>query len=457
MIYDIQSKNDLTGSMLTVRIPEQELDHKALYTIQHAAPEFIVPFRTRSIDGEIELTYQLGTRSRLQYFYGTRSPREYVELWSTILTPLLDCDDWFMNPFSFVLQTEYLYYDKISEVVSFVYIPSVRPAADYEGLRTMAGELAKNFPVTDTLLENQVLRALMQSFNPKQFLQMLKDSLRPDTPAAHVSSIPVAKPIAAEQVQVPRQEAVVRQPERMPENEPWKKPSSPSGLSGEHGDIHINLDGNAFGGAEAAKPDKWKLSLFNKKNEPEKAKPEKPGKPEKPKSRLFAGKKKDEAKEVIVGAAARQNIASQHIPLQSEPAVVQSYGGGPYSQQMDNDVTELEEDSPHRVQLRSIGNRELPESIAVSVSIGQVFTIGRFDASVGRQQSSFEFAKTLKAISRRHTAIERAADGYRIIDLTSSAGTFVNSQKLVPGSPLKLNRGDRVSFGNAGADYIWEE
>ena len=45
MIYPIEQKNDLSGAMLVIRFPEEELDRKALSTIQADPPAFLVPFR----------------------------------------------------------------------------------------------------------------------------------------------------------------------------------------------------------------------------------------------------------------------------------------------------------------------------------------------------------------------------------------------------------------------------
>jgi pSer/pThr/pTyr-binding forkhead associated (FHA) protein len=120
-------------------------------------------------------------------------------------------------------------------------------------------------------------------------------------------------------------------------------------------------------------------------------------------------------------------------------------------------MTEIDDiNSPHP-KLRYIGISDHPRLIEVSVTSGSIFTIGRFDISVGIKQSNFEFDKKTKAVSRRHSAIERNADGYSIVDLESAGGTFLNGQKLPPNAPFKLERGARVSFGNLGADYVWEE
>ena len=72
MIYEIQSRNDLSGATLIVRFPESELDRKALYTIQEDRPQFLVPFQYRSVDGQAECSYQLEDRTKLRYRYGVR-------------------------------------------------------------------------------------------------------------------------------------------------------------------------------------------------------------------------------------------------------------------------------------------------------------------------------------------------------------------------------------------------
>ena len=103
--------------------------------------------------------------------------------------------------------------------------------------------------------------------------------------------------------------------------------------------------------------------------------------------------------------------------------------------------------------LTLIGARNLPDIIPIIFN-NQPFIIGRFDVSLGRKQCDFEFDKATKAVSRRHAALARASRGYEVVDLGSSAGTFVNGQKITPGEPYPLISGDLISFGGAGADYV---
>ena len=104
--------------------------------------------------------------------------------------------------------------------------------------------------------------------------------------------------------------------------------------------------------------------------------------------------------------------------------------------------------------LRLVGLPDLPESIQLPIE-GRPFIIGRFDVSIGHRQCDFEFDKATKAVSRRHSSVERTARGYIIRDLDSRAGTFLNGDRIE--KPYLLKSGDRVSFGGAGADYVFEE
>lgn len=103
-----------------------------------------------------------------------------------------------------------------------------------------------------------------------------------------------------------------------------------------------------------------------------------------------------------------------------------------------------------------MGDQTLPRKIPVSLPVGGVFSIGRYDVTVGRRQSDFEFEGKTKAVSRYHAAVERTEEGYTVSDLDSTAGTYVDGERLTPNVPRALTRGCRVSFGTAGADYIWE-
>lgn len=420
MIYEIQSKSDFqVGITLTVRLPDKDMDYKALYTIQNDCPEFLLPFRYRFLDGEVELTYQVGGRSKITYLAGRRTPMEYGNMWFGLLQPLLDCDDWFMRPECFVLLPEYLYCDKVIQAIRFVYIPSVCPCSETSELKSLVMEMAKMNHATDVNLENKVVWAI-QDFNIHSFLQLIKESKGTD-PAPVLNAASLA-PVQSEHVpKVPAQSAYTPTATR---------PEKPI-QSGRDDEIQIQFSPDR----KAEKEHKSKGGLFASKKE----------KPSKAKSGFWGRKKGHQ--EIVGGAAAQTpqmlSDAPTSMPLQPMDNV-------------EDDVTVVDEPKVGGALFRYVGTDGHPPCIAVSVSLGAVFTIGRFDESVGMPQSDFEFDKKTKAVSRRHAAVERRADGYYIVDLDSSAGTFLNGQKLPPNAPFRMDPGCRVSFGFSGADYMWE-
>lgn len=429
MIYPIESKSDLTGAMLVIRFPEEELDCKALYTIQADQPDFLVPFRYRCVDGKSECTYQLGNRIKLLYRCSNRSPRELTGFWEQVLQPLLDCGDWFLKPFSFLLDPQYLYTDRDGTAVSYIYVPSKRDCGDINTLRELAADLAQKNPSTDAGLEVKVLRAIMQDFQPQSFLQML----RKNQPAGLV------QPLASAQAQniACAEPAPLRQMEfKAQSSAPKEEVSQPT----EDGDIKINLSGGKS---------QKKKSFFGSKEEKKKK--------EKKEGGLF-GKKKDASKdapngkEILLGAAA--------APLAPKPALFSSPAPilkNAYGTTEEGETMLLCEGGASGTYFRLVGDQTLPREILVALQLGGVFTIGRYDVTIGRRQSDFEFEAKTKAVSRHHAAVERTANGYAVSDLNSTAGTFVNGERLTPNVPRILTQGCRVSFGTAGADYIWEE
>jgi len=474
MSYEIESKSDLfSGVSLIVKIPEEELDQKALYTIQADKPDFILPFRSRYVDRQVEFVYQVGTNSKLQYLSGERLPKEYADMWTHVLKPIVDCGDWFMNPYSFVLSVEHLYYDKNNKAVSYIYIPSVQGCSGYAQLKEMAADLSKLISASDADLENKVLRAIMKDFNPTEFLQILKSysavkasaMISWPVPAMANGLHPSAYTVANDQclpppsaypcvmpIQAPEQKSAGEYRTMAPSAaqagayslQPQLPESVNSGnasyesVAHDPGDIVINIPEKGKP-ARKSKEKAEKKGNKNQKKEKENSKSKK--------TRDLPDRKKGNKQEIMSNSIST-------VQQRCDPAANNIHVCAPINDPID--VTQCISTELSGARLRLVGSATVQQVINVRISAGEFFTVGRFDAALGRKQSSFEFDKKTKAISRRHAVIERHADGYRIIDLASSAGTFLDGDKLPPNAPCALSHGSRLSFGNAGADYIWE-
>ncbi|MBN1250295.1 MAG: FHA domain-containing protein, partial [Anaerolineae bacterium] len=58
-------------------------------------------------------------------------------------------------------------------------------------------------------------------------------------------------------------------------------------------------------------------------------------------------------------------------------------------------------------------------------------------------------------VSRQHARLVRQPDGWRIEDLRSTNGTYLNEVRLVPGHPIRIRAGDLLRLGQM--TLIFEE
>lgn len=85
--------------------------------------------------------------------------------------------------------------------------------------------------------------------------------------------------------------------------------------------------------------------------------------------------------------------------------------------------------------------------------VAPTVTIGRHDAREGISPDldlgPYEPAE-LRSISRRHAEILRTEDGYRLLDLGSANGTWINEVRIAAGVPTPIQAGDVLRLGRVG-------
>jgi pSer/pThr/pTyr-binding forkhead associated (FHA) protein len=57
-------------------------------------------------------------------------------------------------------------------------------------------------------------------------------------------------------------------------------------------------------------------------------------------------------------------------------------------------------------------------------------------------------------VSRRHAQIVKARNGYFLVDLDSSNGTFVNDRHLPSQKPRLLHNGDQIEIGEVMIQFL---
>lgn len=399
-MYDILEKNDMmTGLQLVVKVPEGEVDKKALYTLLAEPPDFLLPFNYRLVDGLCELTYQVGTCNKMVYMSGVRNSADYLGMWQGLLKPLLDCGDWFMKTFSFALGYNHIYCDKDNKTLKYVYIPTLTDCSDYAGFRTMVMEVIRQNRVTDIALENQVLLWALQDSTPQAFFDIVvfgNGSQENKPPALSVS-------YSEEGVQGSQYPSYV--------------------ASATESSVSRPSDSSDAGTIIISAPQKPKVGFFNKL--------------------------KNLGKNKTSNDASTEQEKKQASPSQEIPPVLDA---------LDESIPSVVDvDILRSPRLRYTGVGLHPRIIEITLPEDKgMFIIGRHNADVGIKQGDFEFDKNTKGISHRHVVVESDSDGYTLMDLNSDAGTFVNDQKLTPNTPIRLENGYLVRFGNLGANYVWE-
>ena len=95
-------------------------------------------------------------------------------------------------------------------------------------------------------------------------------------------------------------------------------------------------------------------------------------------------------------------------------------------------------------------NAHMPALIGVSNDvIGQQFILRKSKTEIGRRPSS-DIVLTESSVSSMHAQIVADGDGWKVLNLLSSNGTFVNGKKIVQ---QPIVEGDMIGF--AGSEFVF--
>lgn len=484
MSYTMEIINDLVqGSIMSIKIPLEQVDHIALETMTSSPPPFLVPFQQHLVNQEVQLLYSLQSVTPLRYLREQKGAVQYVEFWNQVLLPLTICDDWFMKPFCFLFDVNNIFLNGKTGRVSYFYVPMKQESGSITQLQMLMIELSKIITPQDVGLENRVLREL-QSFQLNDFLAMLKEyssGQLEQNPVATVSPTPVGTAPPVDSVpstgkgtglKIPSFGKVATVPPVVPKEfvPPMAAASAPPlpvaeckesvfsfaeiGNQGKKSEQIVpafeNLMGDDF---QFEAPVKKTGGLFGKK-EP------KPPKAPKQAKEGFSFKKEKPVQSAVLGGTG--NLSEDVSNPFQKPMQTSNSAGFPqdeYAGYNDDDgLTQISMDETPigSIFLRKVGIATTPQEILLTLEEGVPFLIGRFDVSKGVQQCNFEFPKDTRGVSRRHCVLEKQHGTFSLVDLASKGGTSINGQKLEPNIPHLLQSGDRISFGFSGVDYIFE-
>ena len=146
-------------------------------------------------------------------------------------------------------------------------------------------------------------------------------------------------------------------------------------------------------------------------------------------------------------------------------AVICEYCGKPLKSIPENDrsTIDLTGDTKSFVEnfkekIEQVNREEPAEGIAIyllglthpiEICLENEFVIGRLTEVTKEKVVDLTLYNAFNlGVSRRHLMVRRSGDGYEVIDLQSSNGTWVDGQRLVLQQPFAIKSGSQIRLGN---------
>jgi diguanylate cyclase (GGDEF)-like protein len=96
------------------------------------------------------------------------------------------------------------------------------------------------------------------------------------------------------------------------------------------------------------------------------------------------------------------------------------------------------------------GNACLVHIYPTGPGMGTRYPLGQRPLMIGREETC-QIHVADESVSRKHACVQPDGDGYLVVDLDSTNGTFVNQQRI---QAVRLNDGDYIHVGNAIYRYL---
>ncbi len=440
--------------------PGQKLDQIAIEVMKQDCPDFLLAFKTISIDGALELRYEMGDGIRLSYQSQRMYKREFVQQMINMLLPYKDCGDWLLDYHSILLDPKYIFVSNKNGSVRYTYIPVPEYALSDEEIMRFFSQFMVNVELLDD--KDYILQLLRIMQNGRSNLLAVLEHLQKEK-NMHMDTFkgqPANPERAAEKEEAGQQAArkiyksgeIGMSWERAVNREGSEQEERKSGDEFGKDNIENKLLDSLYRDTDSEKEKEKKGKGKREKGERKKEKKEKPAK-EKAGGKglldLFGGKKEK--------APGRQDEKEPEQPAkeagrtedQARPAYYNDVGEQTDNRFMDIDTTEVEgefqgENDPSilLLKLENARDYDVPELIELHLEHGHA-TVGRYDKH-GSPCADFNFDYSLTFVSRNHFRVELQGDKYQIIDLNSGNGTILNDQELIPNMPYELHSKDVI-------------
>lgn len=433
------------------------LDDIAVKVIKQDLPDFLLPVKMVNIDGEIEVKYEMGEGTRLEYLPESMTKREFLILLENMIYPFKVCNDWLLDYHNFCLDKKHIIVGKDYSNIRYIYIPDSEFTQSEEDVLNFFRDFVLNINLSDdpVYVMNLYRHLKEKNISVVSVLDYLTHEAREN------SNVSVKQPVEPKREESKKTSPIninkeivnnkiwnTGKPEENNQAEVKSAPVDTPVVKGEFGkeDVKGSLINNLFGEVD----DEPKKKDKNKKKE----KPIKVGKEpvkDKPAKGFLGG--------ILGGGKSNVDVTPSQKPVQETFGRSRSFqvdeteipvkAGNEYADGYDATVidyiTPSESDTRKlTLQLEEDRGYHFPKYVEIDLSRGHA-TVGRYDKA-GNAQADYNFDASFSFISRRHFRIEKNGGEYMIVDVGSGNGTMLNGELLVANMPYTVKQGDRITI-----------
>lgn len=421
---NLENISDATGNYLIYNAGNGgNFDRIAVKMSVSDFPPFLAPVRIVNKYGSFQAVYSIGSYKSIDAVKMRMTKAECCTLLNNMLTPMMNCGEWLLDYHSFLCRKEYILCDPGTFSVKYIYIlDKGYGCSDGEIMDTLRSIFRSTDIIDDKDFRIELLQTLLdESFSISGLYEMVtgimkksaakpapvQPMIRKEPPAP--ASVPVQNTAASAAVSaMAKLSKAVKEPKE-------QKPAEPvvNFDNGEDDDFDMS---NLFsGGKKEKKPSKEKKA-------PKEKKPDKLG--------------------GIFGKSKPSKEKSPAAAVMDERTVIEG---------IDNDETQI---ASAFLVLESGSLNGCPQRIDLTMGEGGSMTIGRKGSDPAVKNADVEFPADCKAISRTHCRIRLESGVYGVSDMNSGNGTFVNGNRVQPGTWAEVQSGGRITLGNGAAVYV---
>lgn len=455
---NFETKQDIKEYYLDLEVSEDARpDVIAERIVLSDCPAFNVPVKIVELNGDKHYRYIIGTNISYRYVNHSMSMKEFISLLNNMVAPFLECSDWFLDYHQFYLDVDHVYVDKNNLTVKYIYVFDKNVRCEDQDIKIFFTEVINDINITDNpsiqvefykyLLGKDFsllgISELIRKYEGKggsaqNTVQKKEQTFNNPAPAFTAAPKP-AETSSAAAVQPERPKPSVMKPSdaldkapayasKKKTDTPEKKKEtenvsvySPDDLDNDIAEMLSNMNGPETS-KEKNKSGGLFKKLFGKKNDGRSSEPE-PGVAD---VRTEAVQEKSESVSFSSVSTEMVELNSDETQIIGADAPIESAG--------------------HLASLELISSSidNAPDRIILDLRRGYM-VIGR-KTHDNVKNADFEFDGSVKRVSRKHLRIEQDGNEYRIVDLGSSNGTYVNDKKLIPNIAEKLANNSEITF-----------